>query len=81
MNRDREIICEIISNMLGNPNKDKTYPVITAYNRLEFYIKSVRMEAIGWMYAYACIAADQERDIRLIEVPDIIDSALNNLEE
>jgi hypothetical protein len=34
-------------------------------------------EAIGWMYAYACHKADCSQDIRLIEVPKIIEEFQN----
>jgi len=44
-------------------------------------LTKVRMEAIGWMYSYACNEMDCDRDIRFIEVPEIIDQALIDLGE
>ena len=75
---DRAVICRIISDMLDNPDEG-IYPTSTAYGRLETYIHSIRIEAIGWMHAYACMAADKGSDIRLIEVPEILDAANRDL--
>jgi hypothetical protein len=33
MQKDRKIICQIISDMLDEPNKDGIYPTSTAYKR------------------------------------------------
>ena len=75
---DRSVICKIISDMLDNPDGG-IYPTSTAYGRLETYIHSVRIVAIGWMHAYACMAADKGSDIRVIEVPAILDAANRDL--
>ena len=37
-------------------------------------IIKVRMEALGWMYAYACNALDKGEDIRQIEVPELLEA-------
>jgi len=76
---DRSVICGIISDMLDNPDESEIYPTSTAYGRLETYIQKVRIEAIGWMHAYACLAADRGEDVRLIEVPEILDAANRDL--
>ena len=79
MKNDRTKICNIISDMLDSPDKHGIYPTSTAYTRLELYIERVRMEAIGWTYAYACLALDRGDDPRTIEVPQIVEDAKANL--
>lgn len=54
MDKDRKVICKIISKMLDNPDKIGIYPTSTAYTELEHYIEGVRAEAIGWTHADAC---------------------------
>lgn len=70
--RDRTKICQILSRMLDNPDKVGIYPTSTAYAELEHYIEQVRMEAVGWMHAEACIILDKGEDPRTVEVPYII---------
>lgn len=81
MDRDRIAICNIIGEMLGNPDKQGNgiYPTSTAYTKLELYIEGVRMEAIGWAYSYACDALDKGKEIRTMEVPEIIERARKDL--
>jgi len=81
--------------MLDNPDKHGIFPTSTvakniirrliAYNRLEHYIESVRMEAriqaIGWCHANDCIAMDNGDDPRLMEIPKILEDALRDLDE
>ena len=45
--KDRTKICQIISDMLDNPDEYGIYPTSTAYTRLEHYIEQQRIEAIG----------------------------------
>lgn len=54
MKRDKKKICEIISTMLDNPNKEGIFPTTNAYNNLEEYIEQERLQTLGWMYAYVC---------------------------
>jgi len=35
-------------------------------------IIDARMEALGWMYAYACNALDRGEDIRKLSVPELL---------
>jgi len=79
MDKDRTAICKIISDMLDNPDESGIYPTSTCYTRLEHYIEGVRMEALGWCHADACMALDRGFDPRLTEVPDIIERASNDL--
>jgi hypothetical protein len=75
MNKDRTEICRIISEMLDSQDKHGIYPTSTAFTRLEHYIEGVRAEAIGWMYANACVTLDRGDDPRTMEVPRILERA------
>lgn len=79
MDKDRTEICSIISDMLDNPDEHGIYPTSTAYNRLEHYIERVRIEAIGWMHADACVTLDRGNDPRTVEVPEILERAKKDL--
>jgi len=48
--KDRSKICEIISEMLDNPDESGIYPTTAAYNKLEQLISDVRSEAVVWMF-------------------------------
>ena len=77
--KDRRKICEIISNkMLDNPDEHEIYPT-KAYSGLEAYVEEVRMEAIGWTYAYCCSSLDEGIDPRKTLVPEIIKAAEKDL--
>ena len=39
---DRQVICNIISNMLDHPDEHGIYPTTKAYNELEEYIAKIR---------------------------------------
>ena len=45
MDKDRTEICNIISEMLDNPDKHGIFPTSTAYTRLEHLIERARIEA------------------------------------
>ena len=81
MKRDRTAICKIISEMLDHPDEHGIYPTSTAYTRLEHYMESERTRAIGWTHVEACIIMDKGNDPRLMEVPDILERARNELGE
>ena len=79
MDKDRIEICNIISKMLDNPDKYGIYPTTDAYDALEKHIEGVRMEALGWAYADACVALDNGQDYRQIEAPSIFARAIVDL--
>lgn len=54
--------------------------ISTSYTRLEHYIESVRMEAIGWTHADMCITLDRGDDPRLTEIPDLLERAAEDLD-
>lgn len=79
MDKDRATICNIISEMLDNPNKYGIYPTTNTYDALEKYIEGVRIEAIGWVHADACTTLDRGQDYRHVEVPGILERAMVDL--
>ena len=81
MNKDRTAICDIISEMLDNPDESGIYPTSTAFTKLELYIESVRAEAIGWTHAEACVSLDRGGDPRVNNVPEMFSRALVDLED
>ena len=83
MKRDRNKICEIISEMLDNPDKYEIYPTTVAYDKLEKYIESERHILMGLLYGHICSKYENAKgyDIRTQIVPDLIDDILKQLEE
>ncbi len=79
MQKDRNAICDAISEMLDNPGGSGIYPTSACYAKLEHYIEGVRMESLGWCHVFACTALDKGEDPRLIEVPRIIEQAMQDL--
>jgi hypothetical protein len=71
MDRDRTEICNIVSEMLDNPNEYGIFPTTDAFEKLEKYVEKVRAETLGWMYAKACYSLDNGEELRLMEVPSI----------
>lgn len=80
MKRDRRVICEIISDMIENPDKCGIFPTSTTYTKLELYIEMVRVEAIGWAHADACVKLDNEEDPRVSNVPEMLQRAKRDLD-
>jgi hypothetical protein len=39
---DRQVVCDIISEMLDDPDEYGIYPTTRCYDKLEQYIKNVR---------------------------------------
>ena len=80
MDKDRTVICNIISEMLDNPDEHEIYLTTKAYDALEKYIEGVCAEAIGWAHADACVSLDNgKEDYRQIEVPSILERAMKDL--
>ena len=79
MDKDRDAIHGIISQMLDNPDNSGIYPTSTAFTQLEHYIKGVRMKALGWMHAYCCVCLDKGKDPRTEEVPVILEQSRKDL--
>jgi hypothetical protein len=79
MKIDRKKINEIISEMLDNPDECGIYPTGRAYDKLEEYIESVRVLALGWMHADCCILLNKSLDPRTMIIPDTLNRALEDL--
>lgn len=79
MEKDKTAICNIISEMLDNPDEVGIYPTTKAFNKLEEYIDGVRAEAIGWTHADACVCLDEGGDPRHINIPDQLERAKRDL--
>jgi len=79
MDKDRTAICNIISEMLDNPDEHGIYPTTTAFGKLETYIDGVRAEAIGWAHADACVDLDKDKDPRLKECSEMLERAQKDL--
>ena len=80
MDKDRRVICKIVSDMLDNPDESGIYPTSTAFARLEHYVEQQRHEAIGWAHAEACILLDRGIDPRVVAVPDLLERGLRDLD-
>lgn len=75
MDKDRTAICNIISEMLDNPDEYGIYPTSKCFEQLEFYIEGVRAEALGWMHTEACSNHDQGNDLIIMNIPEIYSRA------
>lgn len=62
MNKDRKEICDIISEMLDNPDEHGLYPTTRAYDKLDTLVHAARIEAIKWARADACMDLDDGPD-------------------
>ncbi len=80
MDKDRTEICKIISEMLDNPDEYGIYPTSIAYTKLEEYIEEIRIEAIGWAHADACVTLDKGNDYRKVDISSILRRAKKDLE-
>lgn len=72
MDRDRKVICEIISEMLESAGEGGIYCTSTAYTKLEHYIEQERNRAIGCTHAAACVDLDNDQDPRMANVPRLL---------
>jgi hypothetical protein len=79
MYKDRTAICNIISQMLDNPEESGIYPTSTAYNRLEHYVNQQREEAIGWAHAWACVKLDKGLDPRTEDIAEMLSESAVDL--
>jgi hypothetical protein len=79
MDIDRAAICEIISEMLDNPDDCGIYETTVAYNKLETLVHTARVEAIGWTHADDCLDLVAGRDPRLKDCSEMIERAINDL--
>ena len=76
---DRAKICDIISDMLDNPDEVGIYQTTKAFNRLEELVRTAKFEAVGWMYAEACLLMDAGKDPRKVNCAEILERAEKEL--
>ena len=53
---------------------------VESRRRFEKKIDRVRAETLGYAYQWLCLEADKGRDIREIEVPELLEAAERDLE-
>ena len=80
MKKDRTAICNVMSELLDNPDESGIYPTTKAYDALEAIVEGARVEAIGWTHADACCDLDNGKDPRKKEVPGMLERAFLDLE-
>ena len=79
MNKDRTAICEIVSEMLDNPDEYGIFPTTVAYEKLEALVNAARFEAIGWTHTDACSDLDAGRDPRGKDISEMLAHAKTDL--
>lgn len=70
--QDRSDIHNIIKWMFANDNEQGIFPTTETYNKFEELLKKVRIEALGWTWAEACVQLDKGEDPRKYEQPQLI---------
>jgi len=78
MIKDRQQVALIVCKILAANNTEDS---LKGYDEIERIIEDARAEAVGWMYAYACICSNEGRDIRKIEAPSILEKFKGDLEK
>ena len=76
MKIDRNKIVEIISKMLDNPDENGIYPTSKAYDELEEYIETARIDALAWMYVEAYLAKE---NFTTLAMEDILERSMEDL--
>lgn len=77
--QDRSNVHKIIEEMLENPDTHGIYPTTIAFNKLELLLNKVRLEAVGWTWAEACVQLDKGDDPRQYEQPLLIPRVMEDL--
>jgi len=76
----RTKICKLMSEMLDNPDEYGIYPTSRFMSKMEDYCLKLRHEAIGWTWAKACLALDENQDPRQIDQGSLISDAEHDLD-
>lgn len=83
--KDRTKICEIMSEMLDNPDDCGIYPTTIAYDKLEKLVEDTRSderaESIGWAYADCCVTLDRGSDPRQTLMSGVLERANADLDD
>jgi len=70
--RIRKKICDLMSNMLDNPDDSGIYPTSEFMSKMEDFCLELRYEAMGWTWAEACTELDAGRDPRKYNQANLI---------
>jgi len=79
MDKDRQVVCDIVSEMLDHPDEHGIYPTTTAYYKLVNYIEQERIQALGWAIAECCTTLDKGDDPRFHDLSEILSRAIQDL--
>lgn len=79
MSDDRGNVCDVVSEMLDNPNEHGIYPTTKAYDALVALIETARVEALGWMLAEMCRILDNGGDPRKEDIAEMLPRAVEDL--
>lgn len=77
--QDRSNVHKIIEEMLDNPDENGIYQTTRAFNKLEELLNTVRLEAVGWTWATACLVVDDGLDIRKYSQSKLIEQVTKDL--
>lgn len=79
--RMRTVICDLMSEMIDNPNKHGIYPTSKFMSKMEDFCLKMRHEAIEWTWAKACTLLDKGEEPRDFIIPQLIDEAEKDLDK
>jgi len=79
--RIRTKICELMSEMLDNPDEHGIYPTSEFMSKMEDFCLELRHEAIGWTWAEACCLLDNDADPRKYEQGNLITDSARDLDK
>ena len=78
--RIRKKICDLMSEMLDNPDENGIYPTSKFMWFMEQYVLDTRLEAIGWTWAEACVILDSGKDPRKHDEANLLVDAKKDLD-
>lgn len=78
--RIRTKICNLMSDMLDNPDEYGIYPTGKFMSKMEDFCLELRYEAMGWTWAECCTMLDNNKDPREHDQANLIPDATANLD-
>ena len=75
----RTKICDIMSEMLDNPDENGIYQTSKFMSEMEDFGLELRNEAIGWTWTTACTLLDEGEDPRNYDQSQLISDAEQDL--
>ena len=79
--RIRTKICDLMSDMLDNPDEDGIYPTSKFMSEMEEFCLELRHEAMGWTWAEACRLLDEGINPRECNQAGLIPNATRDLDK